>query len=142
MKKYLPYLILLLFLSCQKKDYKNENWSDGSLKEIFEKNEIWNYGKTELISTEYKIKFYKEGIKDSSDFYKIEEYYDNGQISLIEFYVNGVRNGKSESWYKNGQKAGEMFYANGELHEKYTTWMPDGNLLEQFNYDKGNVSNE
>ncbi len=103
------------------------------------KKEIWTYGKTELISAEYNIKFYKEGIRDSSSFYKIEGYYDNYQISLIEFYNSGIKNGKSESWYKNGQKAGEMNYVNGMLHGKFITWLPNGNVLEEYEYNMDTV---
>lgn len=134
MKRYSLYIIIILLAGCNYTEFQNENWSDGSLKKIVKKKENWTYGKTELISTEYEIKFYKEGITDSLYFYKLEGYYDNGQISFIEYYKNGMKNGKSESWYRNGQKAGEMNYINGMRNGRFTTWFPDGKLLEELEY--------
>lgn len=139
MIKYSLITIITFLVACNNTHFKNENWSDGSLKKIVEKKENWTYGKTELISTEYSIKFYREGITDSLDFYKIEGYYDNDQISSIEHYENGIKNGMSESWYKNGQKAGEMNYINGKLNGRFKTWLPDGNLLEELEYNMDRV---
>jgi antitoxin component YwqK of YwqJK toxin-antitoxin module len=134
MKSYYFILITLLIAACSNVNFNNEEWPDGSLKQIVKKKETWSLDKTKLLKTEYTIQYYKEGTIDSTAFYQIEEYYDNGKLSLREHYHNGEKHGKSESWYEDGQKAQEVNYINGIRHGRYISWFPDGSVLEDFEY--------
>lgn len=137
------YIIIFSFYfisSCQTNlEFENSNWADGSLKQLVEIDENRTYDKKKLINTTYTIKYYKEGERDSVNYYKIEEYYNNGQISKIEFYKNRTMHGKIEGWYENGQKSLEANYINGKKHGNYISWFPNGVILEQYNYDMDSV---
>jgi antitoxin component YwqK of YwqJK toxin-antitoxin module len=143
MKKYiLLYCLLttLLLIACENTpDFENENWEDGSLKQIVEVKENKTYDNKTLLNTIYTIKFFHNGEKDSSHYYKIEEYYDNGKLSRIENFSNKILNGKVKGWYKDGTIALDANYVNGKLNGEYKTWFPNGKILEQFKYDMDSV---
>lgn len=143
MKKYILLnclLTALLLAACNNTiDLENENWEDGSLKQIVEEKEIRTYDQERLLNKFFTIKYFHKGEIDSSNFYKVEKYYDNGQISRIENYMDKKLNGKVEDWYRNGIKALDANYVKGKLHGEYKSWFPDGKVLEQLKYDMDSV---
>ena len=137
---YIQIVILTIIFSCNDKiNFQNENWEDGSLKQIVEMKEIYRYDKKKLLEKIYYIKYYQKGEQDSTKFFKTEEYYDNGQLSRIENFSEMKLNGKVEEWYKDGKKALEAYYINGKLHGEYKSWFPNGEVLEQIEYDMDSV---
>jgi|GEM_PF-3180432 len=142
-KIYTVIILVTVLFSCKDKmAFQNENWEDGSLKQIVEEKEIKTYDKEKLLSKVYTVKYFLKGENNSSNFYKIEEYYDNGQLSRIENFKERKLNGKVEGWYRDGTKALDANYINGKLDGEYKSWFPDGKILEQFKYKMDTVINE
>lgn len=143
MKKYILFnflLTALLRIACKNTiDFENKNWEDGSLKQIVGEKEIKTYDQERLLNKIFTVKYFHKGEIDSSNFYKVVEYYDNGQISRIENYGGKKLNGKVEEWYRDGTKALDANYVKGKLHGEYKSWFPDGKVLEQFNYEMDSV---
>jgi antitoxin component YwqK of YwqJK toxin-antitoxin module len=130
----------LLTVACKNKlDFNNENWDDGSLKQIVKTIENRTYDKEKLLNTTYLILYFHKGVKDSSNYYKIEEFYDNGQLSRIENFKEKKLNGEVKGWFKDGKNALDANYVNGKKHGEYKSWFPDGKILEQFKYDMDSV---
>lgn len=137
---YTQTILLTFIISCKgKKKYQNENWEDGSLKQIVETKEIRTHDQKKLIERIYCVKYFQKGERDSINFFKTEEYYDNGQLSRIENFRENKLNGKAEGWYKSGTKALDAYYINGKLHGEYKSWFPDGKVLEHIEYNIDSV---
>lgn len=91
------------------------------------------------------IKLYEEFNKES----KVKrEYWDNNQIRIEKWVLNGVlhrENGPAyQSWNKNGQKKSEYWLLDGELHRENgpacQSWYEDGQKKYENWWLNGKVS--
>lgn len=64
-----------------------------------------------------------EKIFYNGELFKKIDYYDNGQKSYEEYFLNNERHRKwgpsYQIWYSNGQKYIESYWENGKLNRKY-----------------------
>ena len=128
------FLPLFVALGCNYlPNEHNENWEDGSLKTVVTKG---RFGADSLIV----IKHYKKGELDSLKYFMLERFYSNGQIDRVSYFnSNGLIEGQSKSWYANGQISLIENYVNGKLHGDYESWLPDGSPCEKFKFRNGEV---
>jgi antitoxin component YwqK of YwqJK toxin-antitoxin module len=61
-------------------------------------------------------------------------YYDNGQISNINYNVKGRTNGQVKSWFKNGQLKEISNWKNDEQNGKSETFFENGKPKEKANW--------
>ena len=102
--------------------------------------------------------------------FKKEEYYDTGQLSMVENYTNfypftdvvletkywkttgkkgyrinykdGKKDGLYTSWYENGQKSEEGNYMNNDREGIWTTWYENGQKESEGTYKFGEMKLE
>jgi hypothetical protein len=63
--------------------------------------------------------------------------YENGQLRGLEFYQNGIREGKSKWWYINGRPEVCEFYRYGRLEGITKWWLSNGQLFSKEFYWSG-----
>jgi len=130
-RRILKIVFLIFCYSCEP-NFKNDNWPDNSLKTRVIKGTFKNERTSIALH-------YKEGTKDTSNFYLKEVFLENGQILERALYKNGQLNGKYEAWYSTGQKSVETYFENNEKNGLYVSWYPNGDLLEKMEYDNGKI---
>lgn len=69
-------------------------------------------------------------------------FYENGDLKVQRFYVNGKKNGKYNYWYKNGQKMEQVFYENGKFEGEFRCWYRNGQISDREFFRNGNVQGE
>jgi len=72
--------------------------------------------------------------------YKI--FYDNGQLSIHNFYRDGKREGECKWWYENGQLEIQSFYRNGDLDGEYKSWWTNGYSRKHAFYRDGKTEGQ
>lgn len=123
-----------LLISCSS-DNRNQYWDDGSPKILFSKIKI---GRDTFTIKKY---FYK-GSLDSLKFYKRERFYGNGQIEKVEYFdKKGLPMGEWKSWFRNGQLSMVEHYMEGKRFGEYESWLPDGSPNEKFMYHNDSIIN-
>ena len=55
-----------------------------------------------------------------------ENWFENGQRSYVENYLNGQKHGKQEGCFANGQRFYVENYLNGQWHGKREVWFENG----------------
>lgn len=128
MKKFLLILLLLIFLiplsAC------------GRVKYEFKDGVMYEDGKEATGTFEFKIGKYRtkgkfvDGLPDGV----IEEYYENGNIMMKQFFSNG-KHLKDEIYYKNGQ-----LMSNFSSDKGSSFFYDDGQLVMNFNLQTGKSS--
>lgn len=63
--------------------------------------------------------------------------YDNGQLSVERFYLNGNKHGVQKSWHENGQLSYECNYTYGLKQEVEKFWHENGQLNYEQHYKDG-----
>lgn len=77
---------------------------------------------------------YVDGRKDGEE--KI--WYNNGQVSQIRLYEQGIKIGRHFGWWENGTAKFEFdFNEKGEYHGSFKEWYKNGQLLRDFNCVNG-----
>ena len=67
----------------------------------------------------------------------IEDYHENGQLSIRSNYIDGKRNGLIEEFYENGQLSNRSNYIDGKLNGLYEEFHENGQLSTRSNYTDG-----
>lgn len=68
-----------------------------------------------------------KGYRSRSSIY----YYENGAVSEIEPYVDGVEEGPDSSFYLTGRKSSVTTYSGGKKEGYHQTWYPNGQTHEE-----------
>jgi antitoxin component YwqK of YwqJK toxin-antitoxin module len=61
-------------------------------------------------------------------------YFENGKISAVASYVQGVKHGPWRVWHPNGELAYDLYYQYGEKAGEWKAFKEDGELLGIRNY--------
>ena len=69
-------------------------------------------------------------------------WYNDGQLGVHCFFVNGEEHGECKLWHENGQLEEHCFYVNGRLHGEYKSWYDNGQLREHCFYVNGRLHGE
>jgi antitoxin component YwqK of YwqJK toxin-antitoxin module len=64
-------------------------------------------------------------------------YHENGQMSCVNYHVNGKTHGEVKTWYENGQTEEISYWKNGIQHGIYKTYFDNGNQKEISNWVDG-----
>ena len=68
-----------------------------------------------------------------------KEWYENGQLSSEEPYVNNEKHGLCKDWYENGELMFEHPYVNGKIHGLLKRWYKNGELNFEHPYVNGKI---
>lgn len=77
--------------------------------------------------------------REGSIFFKIKEYYDNGEILKEIPLKNGVCHGLYKEYYENGVIKKEIFFKNSKKNGYYKTFYKNGNLNIKIHYRDGMI---
>jgi len=69
-------------------------------------------------------------------------WYENGQLEVQSFWMNGKRKEKYKRWHENGRPWVHAFYQNGKLEGKCKEWYENGQLAEHIFYRDGRPEGE
>lgn len=76
-------------------------------------------------------------------FYKGREYgmarqwYENGQLKEVRFFVNGQKTGEHTGWWQNGQLQFVYHFSNDMFEGMVKEWYANGRLFRQMHYAAG-----
>lgn len=79
--------------------------------------------------------YYDKNGKEKQDCWQAK--YDNGQLSVERFYLNGNKHGVQKSWHENGQLSYECNYTYGIRHGYYRLYKNNGELDFEWQYKNG-----
>ena len=113
MKIFLPFLCLLILISCSKEVPSNKLVERNGI--VYEVNSTTPFTGTSvydghLEGTNSYRHDYKEGLLDGM----IEVFYDNGQISVSSDYRKGLNHGPRVTYHENGQLETKVNYKDGK----------------------------
>jgi len=67
---------------------------------------------------------------------KMETYYPNGQISSLEMFANGVKNGQHQEFYDNGKLKMDGHFKDGDEIGLWTEYYSTGEVMRMYYADK------
>lgn len=93
------------------------------------------------------VNYYKSGVKKNEGYNnesslregKLYEYYEDGKVSAISNFENGVLNNESKSFYENGNVKASIVYNKG-IPQEYTTYYESGMIEEVMPFKDGKVN--
>ena len=65
---------------------------------------------------------------------KCIQYFEDGSVSAIVYYKNGLKNGPWRIWHPNGNVAYELQYKKGERIGVWKSYNPEGKLVFEKKY--------
>lgn len=89
------------------------------------------------------IEKYKNGNVHQEEKYKDGElqesktYFENGKLSLILIYKNGIENKIDKNYYKNGNLKSERTYISGKAEGNHKMYYENGHLWSESKYKNG-----
>lgn len=84
----------------------------------------------DLNGKKYSSIQYNNGLKHGAQKF----YYDDGNISSLEYFSKGTLNGHARSFYQTGKIKEELEYENGFKQGPHRKFYEDGTLQEENNY--------
>lgn len=69
-------------------------------------------------------------------------YFDNGKVSAIENFRNGLLEGAVEYFYPNGVRQGLEHWHNGAMEDSATYWHQNGKIDKKGKYERGQYAGE
>src|SRR5690606_36029601 len=134
MNKIIPYIAILLFLSCTQKE---KGYFDTG--ELFYIVEIKNGKKNGVLKEYYKngnirviSEYYDDKLHGTSVFYTEE-----GIKDQTVQYENGIISGESITYYKNGNVKSKIFYINNKREGEYHFFNEKGDTIIYAYAEKG-----
>lgn len=94
--------------------------------------EFWDAEQTRLRA----VTCYKDGLKHG----RLVEWYENGQMSVDEWWNMDQRDKLQSWWYQDGTKWREMMFSNGVADGPYRQWGLNGQLMEEGAHTNGSYS--
>jgi antitoxin component YwqK of YwqJK toxin-antitoxin module len=70
------------------------------------------------------------------------EYYDTGELAIMQHYVKGEPHGKFTSFHLNGAKWSEGTHNNGRCTGMFRVYNENGELVRTMNYKDGTLVEE
>ena len=70
------------------------------------------------------------------------EYYDTGEIAIMQHYVKGEPHGKFTSFHLNGAKWSEGTHNNGRCSGMFRVYNENGELVRTMKYKEGTLVEE
>ena len=112
-----------------------DNWIANIVENYIYSTVRWYYPE-EKIELEYRMRFDK---KDG----EYKRWFDNGKLSDIENYKEGMLDGEYKTWYSNDDQLYiQTSYTKGKIEGEYKSWYPNGQYQIQTNYVKGKIEGE
>ena len=148
MKNSLLLIVFLFSISFNFLVAQNDTiWYDSNWNEVDKKIAEFYRAETVLKGGLYvQIDYYLSGMKQMEAYSKNEKepvyegkvkwYYENGNISQIANYSNGVLNGNREIFYENGKLQNKRIYSKGKLNGAWEAYYKDGQMVEKGNYEE------
>ena len=148
MKNSLLLIVFLFSISFNFLVAQNDTiWYDSNWNEVDKKIAEFYRAETVLKGGLYvQIDYYLSGMKQMEAYSKNEKepvyegkvkwYYENGNISQIANYSNGVLNGNREIFYENGKLQNKRIYSKGKLNGAWEAYYKDGQMAENGNYEE------
>jgi antitoxin component YwqK of YwqJK toxin-antitoxin module len=88
-------------------------------------------------SGQERLVFYYEGEPSKETWVRAEIYHENGVLSTLRRYKNGVQNGLTESYYDDGSEMAKMEYKDGKKIGPYFKKFKNGNFSHTGVYKDG-----
>ncbi len=148
MKNSLLLIVFLFSISFNFLVAQNDTiWYDSNWNEVDKKIAEFYRAKTVLKEGLYlQIDYYLSGMKQMEAYSKdvkepvyegiVKWYYENGNISQVANYSNGVLNGNREIFYENGKLQNKRIYSKGKLNGAWEAYYKDGQMAENGNYEE------
>lgn len=70
------------------------------------------------------------------------EYYDTGELAIMQNYVDGEPNGKFTSYHLNGMKWSEGTHSKGRCTGVFRVYNENGDLVRTMKYQDGTLIEE
>lgn len=91
----------------------------------------------EMYLGEDSLVYYKDELKPYTG--KSIGYYDNGNIEMEDFYIDGRLHGISKSYYPNGNIESKITYQNGALYDTAFYFYKSGEIETTIIFEEGGV---